>query len=61
MKSHPLTNVLPFFFRILREMKYIPELAYHGLYLLCSPLHREGDKVKETGPELPVELEAYGS
>ncbi|KAF4009542.1 hypothetical protein G4228_000408 [Cervus hanglu yarkandensis] len=31
--------------RILREMKYIPELAYHGLYLLCSPLHREGDKV----------------
>ncbi|XP_006068546.2 condensin-2 complex subunit D3 isoform X1 [Bubalus bubalis] len=31
--------------RILREMKCIPELAYHGLYLLCSPLHREGDKV----------------
>ena len=33
-------------------MKYIPELAYHGLYLLCSPLHREGDRVKETGAEL---------
>lgn len=31
--------------RVLREMKYIPELAYHGLYLLCSPLHREGDTV----------------
>ncbi|OWK13606.1 hypothetical protein Celaphus_00017476, partial [Cervus elaphus hippelaphus] len=29
----------------LYEAKYIPELAYHGLYLLCSPLHREGNKI----------------
>ncbi|XP_075420178.1 condensin-2 complex subunit D3 isoform X2 [Tenrec ecaudatus] len=25
------------------EAKYIPELAYHGLYLLCSPIHEGGD------------------
>ncbi|XP_066895458.1 condensin-2 complex subunit D3 isoform X3 [Kogia breviceps] len=31
--------------RNLNQAKYIPELAYHGLYLLCSPIHREGDKV----------------
>uniref|UniRef100_A0A663EHI2 Condensin-2 complex subunit D3 n=1 Tax=Aquila chrysaetos chrysaetos TaxID=223781 RepID=A0A663EHI2_AQUCH len=28
------------------EAKYIPELAYHGLRLLCSPLHGPEDKVK---------------
>ncbi|XP_006892915.1 PREDICTED: condensin-2 complex subunit D3 [Elephantulus edwardii] len=27
------------------EAKYIPELAYHALYLLCSPTHGDGDKV----------------
>lgn len=31
--------------RDLNRAKYIPELAYHGLYLLCSPIHGEGDKV----------------
>ncbi|XP_012499729.1 PREDICTED: condensin-2 complex subunit D3 [Propithecus coquereli] len=31
--------------RDLNQAKYIPELAYHGLYLLCSPIHGEGDKV----------------
>ncbi|EPY82873.1 condensin-2 complex subunit D3 [Camelus ferus] len=31
--------------RNLDEAKYIPELAYRGLYLLCSPIHGEGDKV----------------
>ncbi|KFO37322.1 condensin-2 complex subunit D3 [Fukomys damarensis] len=31
--------------RNLSQAKYIPELAYHGLYLLCSPVHGEGDKV----------------
>ncbi|KAI5943317.1 Condensin-2 complex subunit D3 [Manis javanica] len=31
--------------RNLNQAKYIPELAYHGLYLLCSPIHGEGDKV----------------
>uniref|UniRef100_A0A8D2CNW3 Condensin-2 complex subunit D3 n=1 Tax=Sciurus vulgaris TaxID=55149 RepID=A0A8D2CNW3_SCIVU len=31
--------------RNLNEAKYMPELAYHGLYLLCSPIHGEGDKV----------------
>ncbi|XP_006871068.1 PREDICTED: condensin-2 complex subunit D3 [Chrysochloris asiatica] len=31
--------------RNLNEAKYLPELAYHGLYLLCSPVHGEGDKV----------------
>nr|XP_060460370.1 condensin-2 complex subunit D3 [Panthera onca] len=31
--------------RSLNQAKYIPELAYHGLYLLCSPIHGEGDKV----------------
>ncbi|KAM7051471.1 condensin-2 complex subunit D3 [Molossus nigricans] len=30
--------------RNLNQAKYIPELAYHGLYLLCSPIHG-GDKV----------------
>uniref|UniRef100_A0A8D2B8Q5 Condensin-2 complex subunit D3 n=1 Tax=Sciurus vulgaris TaxID=55149 RepID=A0A8D2B8Q5_SCIVU len=45
MKSCLSTIVLPFFFRNLNEAKYMPELAYHGLYLLCSPIHGEGDKV----------------
>ncbi|NXR00167.1 CNDD3 protein, partial [Sagittarius serpentarius] len=27
------------------EAKYIPELAYHGLRLLCSPLHGPEDKI----------------
>ncbi|XP_006150023.1 condensin-2 complex subunit D3 isoform X3 [Tupaia chinensis] len=31
--------------RNLDHVKSIPELAYHGLYLLCSPLHGEGSKV----------------
>ncbi|XP_041625838.1 condensin-2 complex subunit D3 isoform X2 [Vulpes lagopus] len=31
--------------RNLNQAKYVPELAYHGLYLLCSPFHGEGDKV----------------
>ncbi|KAF6082195.1 non-SMC condensin II complex subunit D3 [Phyllostomus discolor] len=31
--------------RDINQAKYIPELAYHGLYLLCSPIHGEGDKV----------------
>ncbi|XP_003795966.1 condensin-2 complex subunit D3 [Otolemur garnettii] len=31
--------------RDLNQAKYIPELAYCGLYLLCSPIHGEGDKV----------------
>ncbi|XP_054985998.1 condensin-2 complex subunit D3 isoform X2 [Sorex araneus] len=30
---------------ILNRAKYIPELAYIGLYLLCSPIHGEGNKV----------------
>lgn len=37
--------------RNLNEAKYIPELAYHGLRLLCSPLHGPEDKVK-VGPNL---------
>ncbi|XP_060035869.1 condensin-2 complex subunit D3 [Erinaceus europaeus] len=28
----------------LSEANYIPELAYHGLYLLCSSIHGEGNK-----------------
>lgn len=32
--------------RNVNEAKYIPELAYHGLRLLCSPLHGSEDKVK---------------
>ncbi|KAM6173588.1 condensin-2 complex subunit D3 [Erethizon dorsatum] len=31
--------------RNLSQTKYIPELAYYGLYLLCAPVHGEGDKV----------------
>ncbi|XP_012585422.1 PREDICTED: condensin-2 complex subunit D3 isoform X2 [Condylura cristata] len=31
--------------RNLNQAKYIPELAYHGLYLLCSPIHGEENKV----------------
>ncbi|XP_076968507.1 condensin-2 complex subunit D3 isoform X2 [Tamandua tetradactyla] len=31
--------------RNLNHVEYIPELAYHGLYLLCSPIHGEGDQV----------------
>ncbi|XP_034865212.1 condensin-2 complex subunit D3 [Mirounga leonina] len=31
--------------RNLNQAKYVPELAYHGLYLLCSSIHGEGDKV----------------
>ncbi|XP_051012759.1 condensin-2 complex subunit D3 [Acomys russatus] len=31
--------------RNLNEAKHISELAYYGLYLLCSPLHGEGTKV----------------
>uniref|UniRef100_A0A803W220 Condensin-2 complex subunit D3 n=1 Tax=Ficedula albicollis TaxID=59894 RepID=A0A803W220_FICAL len=29
----------------INKAKYIPELAYYGLYLLCSPLHGTEDKV----------------
>ncbi|NXP77394.1 CNDD3 protein, partial [Ramphastos sulfuratus] len=29
----------------LNEAKYIPELAYYGLRLLCSPLHGSEDKI----------------
>lgn len=39
--------------RHLNEAKYIPELAYYGLRLLCSPLHGAEDKVK-VGPDLTV-------
>uniref|UniRef100_A0A8B9Z2G3 Condensin-2 complex subunit D3 n=1 Tax=Buteo japonicus TaxID=224669 RepID=A0A8B9Z2G3_9AVES len=31
--------------RNVNEAKYIPELAYHGLRLLCSPLHGPEDKI----------------
>ncbi|XP_029412551.1 condensin-2 complex subunit D3 isoform X3 [Nannospalax galili] len=31
--------------RDLHEVRHIPELAYCGLYLLCSPIHGEGNKV----------------
>ncbi|XP_007495227.2 condensin-2 complex subunit D3 isoform X1 [Monodelphis domestica] len=31
--------------RNINQAKYIPELAYHGLRLLCSSIHGEGDKV----------------
>ncbi|XP_075822590.1 condensin-2 complex subunit D3 isoform X1 [Microtus pennsylvanicus] len=31
--------------RNLTGVKYISELAYYGLYLLCSPTHGEGNKV----------------
>ncbi|XP_020824416.1 condensin-2 complex subunit D3 isoform X1 [Phascolarctos cinereus] len=31
--------------RNIDKAKYIPELAYHGLHLLCSSIHGEGDKV----------------
>ncbi|XP_028619764.1 condensin-2 complex subunit D3 [Grammomys surdaster] len=31
--------------RNLNEVKHISELAYYGLYLLCSPVHGEGNKV----------------
>ncbi|XP_072467730.1 condensin-2 complex subunit D3 isoform X2 [Notamacropus eugenii] len=31
--------------RNIDKAKYIPELAYHGLHLLCSPIHGEEDKV----------------
>ncbi|KAM4703395.1 condensin-2 complex subunit D3 [Rhinophrynus dorsalis] len=26
------------------SMKYLPQLAYHGLWLLCSPIHGEGSQ-----------------
>ncbi|NXA28746.1 CNDD3 protein, partial [Ibidorhyncha struthersii] len=29
----------------INEAKYVPELAYHGLRLLCSPLHGTEDKI----------------
>ncbi|XP_075772514.1 condensin-2 complex subunit D3-L [Pelodiscus sinensis] len=28
----------------INQAKYVPELAYHGLFLLCSPLHGAEDK-----------------
>lgn len=31
--------------RKLNEVRHISELAYYGLYLLCSPIHGEGSKV----------------
>ncbi|XP_074072376.1 condensin-2 complex subunit D3 isoform X2 [Macrotis lagotis] len=31
--------------RNIDKAKYIPELAFHGLHLLCSPIHGEGNKV----------------
>nr|XP_045000999.1 condensin-2 complex subunit D3 isoform X1 [Jaculus jaculus] len=47
-----LTNIEPILHeflvphaRNLSEAKHISELAYYGLYLLCSPLHGEGNKI----------------
>lgn len=34
------------FLRDVNKAKYIPELAYYGLHLLCSPLHGTEDKVQ---------------
>lgn len=37
-----------YFVRTIDQAKYVPELAYYGLRLLCSPLHSLEDKVKIT-------------
>lgn len=37
---------LPSFLRDIAKAKYIPELAYYGLHLLCSPFHGTEDKVQ---------------
>uniref|UniRef100_A0A8C3L149 Condensin-2 complex subunit D3 n=1 Tax=Chrysolophus pictus TaxID=9089 RepID=A0A8C3L149_CHRPC len=34
--------------------KYVPELAYHGLWLLCSPLHGTENEMKELGFFFPL-------
>uniref|UniRef100_A0A8C0EX29 Condensin-2 complex subunit D3 n=1 Tax=Bubo bubo TaxID=30461 RepID=A0A8C0EX29_BUBBB len=41
MKTHLCFLLL----RNVNEAKYVPELAYHGLRLLCSPLHGAEDKI----------------
>uniref|UniRef100_A0A663EJA2 Condensin-2 complex subunit D3 n=1 Tax=Aquila chrysaetos chrysaetos TaxID=223781 RepID=A0A663EJA2_AQUCH len=39
------TSLCLLLLRNVNEAKYIPELAYHGLRLLCSPLHGPEDKI----------------
>uniref|UniRef100_A0A663LWF2 Condensin-2 complex subunit D3 n=1 Tax=Athene cunicularia TaxID=194338 RepID=A0A663LWF2_ATHCN len=41
MKTHLYFLLL----RNVNKAKYVPELAYHGLRLLCSPLHGAEDKI----------------
>ncbi|NXS51428.1 CNDD3 protein, partial [Brachypteracias leptosomus] len=44
-KSEPVTHELEFSAAVdVHKAKYLPELAYHGLRLLCSPLHGTEDK-----------------
>uniref|UniRef100_A0A8B9TAD2 Condensin-2 complex subunit D3 n=1 Tax=Anas platyrhynchos TaxID=8839 RepID=A0A8B9TAD2_ANAPL len=40
-----MTNFEPVEHENVNEAKYIPELAYYGLWLLCSPLHGTENKV----------------
>nr|XP_006012566.2 PREDICTED: condensin-2 complex subunit D3-like [Latimeria chalumnae] len=42
-RFEPVTGELYFLVEI-NEIKSLPVLAYHGLLLLCSPFHGEGDK-----------------
>lgn len=48
--SNKSNGAFNFYFghRTIEQMKYIPELAYFGLRLLCSPLHGLEDQVKMT-------------
>uniref|UniRef100_A0A663LVV0 Condensin-2 complex subunit D3 n=1 Tax=Athene cunicularia TaxID=194338 RepID=A0A663LVV0_ATHCN len=41
----PATHLYFLLLRNVNKAKYVPELAYHGLRLLCSPLHGAEDKI----------------
>uniref|UniRef100_A0A7M4E224 Condensin-2 complex subunit D3 n=1 Tax=Crocodylus porosus TaxID=8502 RepID=A0A7M4E224_CROPO len=41
----PVTSQHVLLLRNINQAKYVPELAYHGLRLLCSPLHGVEDKI----------------
>ncbi|NXY90767.1 CNDD3 protein, partial [Alcedo cyanopectus] len=45
-KLEPVVHELEFSAAMnVNKAKYVPELAYHGLQLLCSPLHGTDDKI----------------
>ncbi len=48
------TNDFCVFSRSVDQLQSLPELSYHGLGLLCSTIHGEGDEVGGVTPKRPL-------